>query len=363
MGGRSGEHEVSLVSAASVIKALDKNKFEIIPIGISKTGKWIAGPETIKILKQDSANKVLTEKIILPNPAQQALVAINKGQVSFAGRLDVVIPIVHGSYGEDGKLQGLLEMANLPYVGCGVLGSALAMDKIIAKQLFSQLGLANAKFRFFIKKDWLKNKKSIIGDLEKHLKYPMFVKPANLGSSVGLSKVSGRQGLITAINLACRFDRRILVEQAILKAKEIECAVLGNNEPLVSVPGRVIPADEFYSYKDKYIDDKTRFEIPAKLPFRVIKRLQALAVQVFKALDLAGMARVDFLLDDHNQIYLNEVNTIPGFTKISMYPKLWQASGLPYHKLLEKLIALAIARHKEKNGLRTSFGDKSGWYK
>ena len=322
MGGASGEHEVSLVSARSVMESLDKNKYEVIPVKISKNGLW---PKNL---------------LILPEPARQ--------------KFDVVMPVMHGTYGEDGKIQGLLETANLAYVGCGVLGSAAAMDKIIAKQLFSQVGLKNTAYQYFTKKQWQKDKAKILISLRK-LGYPVFVKPANLGSSVGISKAKNKNKLITAVNLAASYDRRIIVERAVKNAKEIECAVLGNDDPRASIPGRVIPADEFYSYKDKYIDDKTGFEIPAKLPKKVIRQIQQMAILAFKALDLSGLARVDFLLDKNNNIYLNEVNTMPGFTKISMYPKLWAKSGLPYERLLDKLIELALERHRQKNSLKTSY--------
>jgi len=329
MGGMSGEHEVSLVSAASVIKALDKKKYLAVPIKISKNGKW---PESFP----------------MADLARQ--------------KVDVIFPVLHGTYGEDGKLQGLLEMVSIPYVGAGVLGSAMAMDKIAAKQIFESTGLLTAKYHHFIQKDWLANKLEVIRQIENKLSYPMFVKPANLGSSVGISKVKNRTGLTEAVLLAGRYDRRILVEEAVGKAKEIECAILGNNRPKASILGRVIPADEFYSYNDKYVDGKAQFEIPAKLPEKVLKKIQALAITAYQALDLSGLARVDFLLDQNNKVYINEINTMPGFTKISMYPKLWEKSGLPYGKLLEKLIDLALERHKEKSQLSTSF-KTTDWYK
>jgi len=363
MGGLSGEHEVSLVSAASVIKALDKNKFEVLPIGIAKDGKWLAGEEAVRALKESSGNKLLTEKILLPDPNKKSLVAIKDRRVLAEKKLDVIVPIVHGTYGEDGKLQGLLEMANIPYVGSGVLGSAVAMDKIVAKQIFESIGLLISKYHYFVKKDWTENQEEVIKRVEEKLSYPLFVKPANLGSSVGVNKAGNRVELKKAISLAIKYDRRIIVEEAVKEAKEIECSVLGNDRPEASVPGRVVPADEFYTYNDKYVDGKTQFEIPAKLPKEVIRKIRELAIKVFKVLDLAGMARVDFLLDRKNKIYVNEANTIPGFTKIGMYPKLWQATGLPYEKLLERLIDLAFERHRLKNQLQTSYKPTTDWYK
>lgn len=323
MGGQSGEHEVSLASARSVIKALNKNKYEVVPIKIDRNGRW---PKS---------------KMILPRP---------KGL-----NLDVVIPIMHGTYGEDGKIQGLLELANLPYVGAGVLGSAVAMDKIIMRQLFKQAGLPVGKFLYFLKKDWLKQKNKIIKEIEKQLNYPVFVKPANLGSSIGISKAQNKNQLIKAVREASKFDRKIIIERAIKKARDIECSVLGNDEPIASIPGEIVPGDEFYSYSDKYIDGTYQAKIPAPFNKKILDDIQKIAVRAFKVLDLAGMARVDFLIENNKKIYLSEANTIPGFNKISMYPKLWEASGLPYDKLLDKLIDLAIERHQEKNELTSIF--------
>lgn len=323
MGGMSGEHEVSLVSAKSVIESLDKNKYEVIPIEISKNGLW---PEDL---------------MILPEPAQKVF--------------DVIIPVMHGSYGEDGKIQGLLETANLAYVGCGVLGSAICMDKIIAKQLFKSAGIATPEFIGFNSTDWQKAQAALLKQIQDELKYPLFVKPANLGSSVGISKVLKQEDLIKAIELALSFDRRVIVERSIEESIEVECSVLGNDRPEASLPGRVIPADTFYSYRDKYIDNKTKFEIPVKLPPDKIDEIRQTAVKIFKLMDLSGLARVDFLVNGQNQIYLNEINTMPGFTKISMYPKLWAKSGLPYEKLLDKLIELALERQRQKNSLKTSY--------
>jgi len=325
MGGMSGEHEVSLISAKSVIESLNKKLYKVVPIKISKAGKW-----------------------------SNDLISADPNQKSF----DVVLPILHGTYGEDGKIQGLLEMANIPYAGAGVIGSAVAMDKIIAKQLFGSVGINNVKFEYFIAKDWSADKPKIIKQIEANLSYPLFVKPANMGSSVGISKVKSKKQLAAAINQAAGFDRRIIVEESVENCREVECAVLGNNNPKASVPGEVIPEDEFYTFSDKYINGKTRFKIPANLPKKLNKSIQELSIKAFKVLDLAGLARVDFLVDPGGKIYINEVNTIPGFTSISMYPKLWDESGLSYGKLLDELIRLAIERHQEKSQLKTTFNLK-----
>ena len=363
MGGRSGEHEVSVVSASSVIKALNKDKYDVVSIGITKTGQWISGPGTVESLKAGMSNQQLAEKILLPDPNHQSLVSLKPDGLAAETALDVVIPLIHGTYGEDGKLQGLLEMANLPYVGCGVLGSAVGMDKVIMKNLFRQAGLLTPDFVLVLKKDWLAGELEVLKTVAAELTYPVFVKPANFSSSVGISKVKDPAGLARALAEAFKYDRRAIVEKSIENNREIECAVLGNDEPEASVPGEIIPHHEFYSYEAKYVDENgAGLAVPAKLDEPVVRKIQELSLTAFKALDLSGMARVDFLLDPAGRIYLNEVNTVPGFTKISMYPKLWQASGLPYDKLIDRLIELALARHQEKNALKTSFDDiDAGW--
>lgn len=324
MGGQSGEHEVSLASARSVIEALDRNKYKVVPIKIGRNGRWPKG------------------LMILPQPK--------------LAKFDVVIPMMHGTYGEDGKIQGLLELANVAYVGCNVLGSALAMDKILTKELFLAVGINTPKYVWYSKYEYQHNEQKCLKELARKLNWPMFVKPSNLGSSVGISKVKSPPELKAAIKLALRYDTRVIIEESIEGATDIECSVLGNFRPRASLPGEVIPADQFYSYRDKYIDGKTRFIIPADLPKKTIKEIRELAVAVFKLLDLAGLARVDFLVNKkNNKIYLNEANTIPGFNKISMYPKLWQASGLSYEKLLDELIKLALEKHREKSQLTTAF--------
>lgn len=360
-GGRSGEHEVSLVSAVSVIKALNKKKYQVIPIGIAKNGQWLAMGDPLRALKEK--NLKLT-KLATPiiNPKKGTFLRVGDKEI----KVDIVFPVLHGTYGEDGTIQGLFEMANIPYVGSGVLGSALGMDKVIQKQLYEQMGLPIVKYVWFI--NWGKQKeesrKKILRHIEKKLKYPLFIKPANLGSSVGISKAGDRKELIKAINLAARFDRKILVEEGVKNPREIECSVLGNDQPGASILGEIIPSGEFYDYNAKYVDGKSTAQIPAKLPKGVAQKIREIAIKAYKSLDSAGMARVDFLVEKQtNKIFLNELNTIPGFTSISMYPKLWAATGLAYPKLLDELIKLALERHREKNKLQLSFESKSKWYK
>jgi len=370
-GGRSAEHEVSLVSATSVINALDKDKYEIIPIGITPQGKWLSTSDALKLLKSGRPLDHLPERILLPDPAYKSLVTLAREErdgladgTPQAASLDVIFPVLHGTYGEDGTVQGLLELADIPYVGAGVLGSAAAMDKVVAKQLFRQVGIPVTDDVWFLWKEYEKKGKELLLRIEKSLGYPCFVKPANLGSSVGISKAHDRKELTAAIKLAAQYDRRILVEESVDQAREIEMSVLGNDGPVASIPGEIIPSNEFYDYDAKYVDGKSTSVVPAKLPRPVVKRLQEYAVLGFKALDCAGMARVDFLVKRRtNKIILNEINTIPGFTSISMYPKLWAASGIAYADLLDRLIDLAIERHAERSKLRTTFTPKTDWYK
>ncbi len=362
-GGRSVEHEVSLVSAASVINALDKEKYEVIPIGIAPTGKWLSSHETLRLLKEKQSIELEKEQMLIPDPRKQSLVAINDGG-GVEKALDVIFPVMHGRFGEDGTLQGLLELADIPYVGSGVLGSAVGMDKVIQKELLFQANIPTAPSIWFTIEEYEAQQKKTIADIERKLKYPLFVKPSNSGSSIGINKAHNRKELIVSINTAAQFDRKILVEQGIKNSREIECAVLGNNQPEVSVPGEIIPSNEFYDYDAKYVDEKSNAIIPAKLPSTIIKKIKLYALTAFRVLDCAGMARVDFLVTKKtNRIFLNEINTIPGFTSISMYPKLWQASGLSYSALLDKLIQLAIERHKANGKLKTTYQPKNDWYK
>ncbi len=354
-GGRSAEHEVSLVSAASVLRGLDSKKFEVIPIGITKAGRWVlprqlaSGEPTHTELR-----RALTNGRAVSLPAEPGAGAVARPEAESRAPLqfDVLFPVLHGTFGEDGTVQGLLELADIPYVGAGVLGSALGMDKEVQKRLFLQAKLPVAKFASVLRREWEAARARAL-QRARSIRLPVFVKPANLGSSVGITKVKRAGELEAAIEHAFEFDRKVLVEQGIA-GREIEVSVLGNDEPRASLPGEVIPAREFYDYTAKYLEDSTRFLVPAKLKPAQVRRFQELAVEAFRALDCAGMARVDFLLERRSgRIYLNEVNTIPGFTAISMYPKLWEASGLPYGKLLEWLIELALERHREK--LRTRF--------
>lgn len=364
-GGRSSEHEVSLASATSVIQALDKDKYEVIPIGITKRGRWLSSSQTLQLLKSGKGLDQVPERVLLPDPTQKGLVEFRSNGVSTANEpLEVVFPVLHGPFGEDGSIQGLLDLANVPYVGAGVLGSALGMDKVVQKQVFERMGLPVTEYRAFLFREYQRSPKKWPREIEKAFSYPCFVKPANLGSSVGITKAHNRRELEKGIIEASRYDRKILVEQGIENAREIEVSVLGNDDPRASVPGEVIPSNEFYDYDAKYVDGKSRVIVPAKIPARVSKKIQDIAVKAFKAIDCSGMARVDFLVTrDRFKIYICELNTIPGFTSISMYPKLWEASGIPYPKLLDILIKLAIERHSERNRLQTSFKTKSGWYK
>ena len=364
-GGRSSEHEVSLVSATSVIQALDKDKYEVIPVGITKQGKWLSSSQTLALLKSGKGLDRVPERVLLPDPTQKGLVEFRgTGMDATNEPLDVVFPVLHGPYGEDGTIQGLLDLANVPYVGAGVLSSALGMDKVVQKQIFERVGLPVTEYRAFLLKEYQRSPKTWVREIEGAFQYPCFIKPANLGSSVGITKAHTRKELQQGIVDAGRYDRKILVERGIENAREIECSVLGNDDPRVSVPGEIIPSNEFYDYDAKYVDGKSKIIVPAELPQKVTKKIQDLAVKAFKAIDCSGMARVDFLVTrGRYEIYICELNTIPGFTSISMYPKLWEASGLPYSKLLDVLIELAVERHRERNRLQTSFKTKSRWYK
>lgn len=362
-GGRSAEHEVSIVSATSVINALDKTKYEIVPIGIAKDGRWLSAVNVIQLLRDKSPIEMFPEHVLLPDPRKQSLVNISGAFPQNAQKVDVIFPVIHGTFGEDGTIQGLFELADIPYVGAGVLGSAVGMDKVVAKQLLEQAGIPVAKGIAFLYSEYAKNEDRLIADIERKLKYPCFVKPPNQGSSVGISKAHDRRELIAAIHLAGEYDRKILVEKAVKNPREIELSVMGNDEPIVSLPGEIIPSNEFYDYDAKYVDGKSDAHIPAKLPKSLIKKLQQTALKAYKVLDCAGMARVDFLVQKNGTIFLNEINTLPGFTSISMYPKMWEASGIPYKELLDRLIAYALERHAAKKKLKTFYTPKADWYK
>jgi D-alanine-D-alanine ligase len=353
-GGQSGEHEVSLASARSVIAALNPARYEIIPIGITHGGRWLTTGDPMARLTAGSADPMPAADAAPGAPSERELVPGATGQRFPA--LDVVFPVLHGPYGEDGTVQGLLELTGLPYVGCGVLASALGMDKIASKAVFAAAGLPQARFLPFKRCEWEQEPETVISRVGMALGFPVFVKPANLGSSVGISKARNAADLRAALAEAARYDRRLLVEEAVPHARELECAVLGNDDPIASVVGEVVPSNEFYDYAAKYIDNRSGLIIPASLPAELASRVRAMAVQAYRAIDAAGLARVDFLLNAQSQeLFLNEINTLPGFTAISMYPKLWEATGISYAALVDRLIDLALERHHDKARSQRSF--------
>jgi len=406
-GGRSGEHEVSLLSAASVLKAIDRKKYEVVPIAIDREGHWLSGDEALRLLDAPAKAKALdaagsadvdegsaefaTAAAVLrsgellqipPAPTHKDSLQLSTGaqlvqpQNALTASLDVIFPVLHGTFGEDGTIQGLFELANIAYVGSGVLGSSAGMDKDAAKRLFAQAGLPQTPHVTLLRSQWQADPKRATRQIEKSLEYPLFVKPANLGSSVGISKVHARGELAAALDLAATYDRKIVVEQGVGgihgKAREFEVGILGNDQPEASVVGEIVPNKEFYDYESKYSDSPEAPSIPiipAELTAAESKQIRQMALDAFRACDCSGLARVDFLMEpkasgkgksggkdkkkSKSRIFLNEVNTLPGFTKISMYPKLWQASGVPYKKLIDRLIELAIERHDEK--LQTRF--------
>jgi D-alanine-D-alanine ligase len=362
-GGRSGEHEVSLVSAASVIDALDRERYEVVPIGISREGRWLSSSRALQLLRERTGLDAETECVLVPEPNRQGLLVVS-GAGGPVAPLDVVFPLVHGTFGEDGTLQGLLVLADIPYVGAGVLGSAVGMDKIVQKQLFAQAGLRIAKYTWALTSRCASKPRSVAAEVEGVLRYPVFVKPANTGSSVGITKAHDRKELLAAMTVAAAYDRKVVFEQGVRNAREIECSVLGNDDPVVSVPGEVLPSNEFYDYDAKYVDGKTQVLIPAPLPRRTAAGIQRMALAAYRAIDCAGMARADFfVVRSSGTVYINELNTIPGFTSISMYAKLWQASGLSYSALLDRLIDLALERHARKSGLRRFYDPRQDWYR
>jgi D-alanine-D-alanine ligase len=394
-GGRSGEHEVSLLSAASILKAIDKKKYDVVPIGITKQGRWVTShdaqallsgkfpPENPRLAGDPETTPTAAvlkrgdEAIIVPPvPAEslqplQLSASVDNLHARPALDLDVIFPVLHGTFGEDGTIQGLFELADIAYVGSGVLGSAAGMDKAAMKRLFAAAGLPQTPWLSMLRSEWRANPKAATKKIEAALKYPIFVKPANLGSSVGISKVHDRSELAAAMDLAASFDRKLVIEQGVggpgAKPRELEVAVLGNDTPEASVVGEIVPGAEFYDYEAKYQSDTSVPIIPAKLTKEESKQIRQMAIEAFKACDCAGLARVDFLMEPASaaakgkktgskkkpRIYLNEINTLPGFTSISMYPKLWDATGLPYKQLIDRLVQLAIERHEEKQ--QTSF--------
>jgi D-alanine-D-alanine ligase len=379
-GGRSGEHEVSLLSAASVLNAIDKDKYDVVPIGITKDGRWLTAEHAQELLEgklvlesrnlragdpeTTSPAAVLARGeavVVPPEPVHrktglvpfQTDAALLRRASDRAINVDIIFPVLHGTFGEDGTIQGLFELADIPYVGAGVLGSAAGMDKDIMKSLFIAAGIPIVKHVTILRGTWTKDPKKVQKLVESKLRYPVFVKPANLGSSVGISKAHNRRELGPAIEEAAKFDRKIVIEQGVGgkkdKAREIECSVLGNDDPEASLPGEIVPGKEFYDYTAKYVDEGSQLIIPAKLSKTETKKVQELAVKAFQAVDCSGLARVDFLMDPKTRkIFLNEINTMPGFTAISMYPKLWAASGLAYTELIDRLIQLGMERHQDK---------------
>ena len=386
-GGRSGEHEVSLLSAASVLNAINKKKYDVVPIGITKEGRWVTEARAEHLLQgkppstteprhlragdpeTTSTAAVLAKGeavIVPPMPSENhsALMPFESDPVELHGAansidVDIIFPVLHGTFGEDGTIQGLLELADIAYVGAGVLGSAAGMDKDVMKRLFRDAGLPIVKHVTVLRSAWKEQPKKVRKQIEAALKYPVFVKPANLGSSVGISKVHNGGELAAAMDEAARYDRKLVIEQGVGgtkgKAREIECSVLGNDQPIASLPGEIVPIKEFYDYDAKYLVEGSESIIPAELPRAKQKEVQQLAIAAFKAVDCAGMARVDFLMDPRQgKMYVNEVNTIPGFTSISMYPKMWAASGIDYPELMDRLIQFGLERHAEKKQNRYS---------
>ncbi len=352
-GGRSGEHDVSLMSAQSVMRALSPDKYEVIPIGITREGAWIADEPLAALTAGAAAGRPAA---LLAGSHTAALMRIEaERRLALAAELDVVFPVLHGPYGEDGSVQGLLELANLPYVGAGVVGSAVGMDKAIFKYTMQANELPVLPWQLVLRSAWQAQPEAILMALEARLTYPMFTKPANLGSSVGIRKCRQRAELAQGLSEAAQYDRRLVVEQGI-NARELEVAILGNDEPIASVVGEIRPRREFYDYTAKYISDDSDLLIPAPIPATLAEEVRTLALRAFRAVDAAGLARVDFLLDrETHSLYLNEINTLPGFTAISMYPKLWEATGISYAELVDRLIELALDRFEEKRALKTSY--------
>lgn len=349
-GGRSGEHEVSLASARSVLAQLNPTSYDVTQIGITPQGAWLAGSNALEAFQQKNTAQ-LTRVALLPDPSAPGLYALRKDRTSieFYADIKVYFPVLHGTFGEDGTLQGLFEMAGAAYVGAGVTGSAVGMDKGVFKAVMKAIGVPVIESVLILRSELEKDLQAVVQRIATLGAYPFFVKPANLGSSVGITKCRTRSDLVEGLLEAARFDRRIIIEHGI-EAREIEVSVLGNDEPQVSLPGEIVPAGDFYSYEAKYQDDRSQLLIPAPISAELARKVQQFAVQAYRAVDCAGMARVDFLLDKNSgALYLNEINTIPGFTQISMYPKLWEASGLPYTNLLDRLIELALERKQQRD--------------
>ena len=350
-GGRSGEHEVSLLSARSVMTALDRSKYDVLPIGITHDGQWLSGQNVLEAFEQDQIQD-LEQVAVLAEPGLRKLFRWGEGRaLEMLNSLDILFPVLHGPYGEDGTMQGLMELADIPYVGAGVLASSIGMDKCLFKYIMRANHIPVVDWMLVLSTQLEKNPDEVFTQAEQVGPYPLFTKPANMGSSVGITKCRNRSDLLEGLIEAARYDRRVLVEKGV-DAREIEVSVLGNEDPQASIPGEIVPSDEFYSYRAKYLDGTSELLIPAPIDQEIVEEVQRISVQAFKAIDGAGMARVDFLLErETGKLYMNEINTIPGFTKISMYPKLWEASGLSYSRLLDRLIELAIERQGQKDRL------------
>lgn len=355
-GGQSTEHEVSRLSATSIINNIDRSKFDVVMVGITKEGRWLPYNGPVEKIASGEWEEIAINGLIESVPKGENIInaIVSRSASSEAlinseekRQVDVVFPVLHGCKGEDGTIQGLFEMAGIPYVGCGVLGSALGMDKIYAKIMFEKAGIPQADYLYFTRKEIKEDVNSAADVIEKKFEYPVFIKPSNAGSSVGVSKAHNRKELIDALNLAAKYDRKVLIEEFI-NGREVECAVLGNDNPVASTVGEIIPSNEFYDYNAKYIDGSSKTVIPADLPTETISKIREYAVKAFKALDCSGLSRVDFFVHkESGEVYINEINTMPGFTNISMYPMLWEASGISYSELIEKLIDLAIERYND----------------
>jgi D-alanine-D-alanine ligase len=362
-GGRSGEHEVSLVSAQSVMDALSKKKYQIIPIGITKTGRWVCGENVVSAFTSGDGISDLPQCLLSPDPAKRALVIIHPDGRLEEKPVDVMFPVLHGPYGEDGTIQGLFEIADIPYVGSGVLSSALCMNKVFQKRIFKEAGIPQVEYKAFNAADYNNDPKRIIDTIQMVLDYPVFVKPANMGSSVGISRVQNAGELRAALELAFEYDSMIVVERAVIEPRELEIAVLGNSETICSPPGEIVPGNDFYDYDAKYVDGNSELIIPAELPNMMKEKMQELALRSYKAMQCEGLARIDFLYSKTTgELFVNELNTMPGFTSISMYPKLFEEAGIAYPVLLDRLIGFAIERNNSAEQLKKSYKPKSQWY-
>lgn len=363
-GGRSGEHEVSIRSARSVIEAIDRSKYEVVPIAITKEGNWLGAAASVKLFPAETQRLLADEKqgradtnvTILGDPSRCGLVSLGS-RTSEPERLDVVFPVLHGTFGEDGTLQGLLEMAAIPFVGCGTLASACGMDKVTMKVLFKDAGLPICRHTWLLRSDWDHDRNKVIRKIVREIGFPCFVKPANLGSSVGVSKATDKKSLAKGIDLAARYDRKIMVEEEVV-GREIECAVIGNEEPRASLPGEYVIHEEsarFLDYTEKYSSTgHVEFLVPAKIPKATVKKIQAMAAIAYKSIDASGLSRVDFFLKPDGELLINEINTLPGLTEVSGFPKMWEATGIPFKSVIDQLIQMAIERHRERARNETS---------